>query len=103
MCFFLETLRKYPPLPFLVRKCVRDYKLPNSNYTIKKGQLLRIPLLGIHRDAEYYPDPEKFDPERFSDEQKSKRHPIVFMPFGEGPRICIGTTWSKLLPINVIL
>lgn len=92
----LETLRKYPPLPFLNRKCSRDYKVPNSNYTIKKGDKLRFSVMGIHRDDRYYPDPEKFDPERFSENEKAKRPPMTFIPFGEGPRICIGIYTSNI-------
>jgi cytochrome P450 family 6 len=48
--------------------------------------------MGIHYDEEYYPEPKKFDPERFSDEYKKTRHNYAFMPFGEGPRNCIGMT-----------
>jgi cytochrome P450 family 6 len=49
-----------------------------------------ISILGLHHDPKYYPDPERFDPERFSKEEKAKRHHYVYLPFGEGPRICIG-------------
>lgn len=57
---------------------------------IRKGQAMQIPLWPLHHDPNYYPDPEKFDPERFSEENKHKINPFAYMPFGLGPRNCIG-------------
>jgi cytochrome P450 len=49
-----------------------------------------IPIYVLHHDPKYYPEPERFDPERFNEDVKAKRHHYVYLPFGEGPRICIG-------------
>jgi cytochrome P450 family 6 len=89
--FFSETLRKYPPIPVINRKCTKTCKIPDTDIVLEKGIPTVIPVLALHHDPKYYPEPERFDPERFSEEEKSKRHHYVYLPFGEGPRICIGT------------
>ncbi|KAI4454491.1 cytochrome p450 [Holotrichia oblita] len=91
-----ETLRKHPPVPNLPRICTMDYKLPDGENYIEAGTHIFVPVFALHRDAEYYPDPEKFDPERFTEENKSKRHPYAYLPFGEGPRICLGQRFGQL-------
>ncbi|GJQ69999.1 Cyp6g1 [Trypoxylus dichotomus] len=93
----LETLRKYPPVPFLGRSCANDYKIPGSNVTIEKDTPVVIPLMGIHYDPVYFPDPQKFNPERFSEENFTKMHPFSFLPFGDGPRNCIGQRIALLI------
>nr|AGJ51945.1 cytochrome P450 CYP6BQ22 [Dastarcus helophoroides] len=90
-----ETLRKYPPLPSLNRECTKDYRIPGTEVILKKGMKLIIPVIGLHHDEDYYPQPEKFDPERFSAENLN-RHPYTFLPFGEGPRICIGLRFGMM-------
>lgn len=85
-----ETLRKHPPVPVLLRQCVIDYKVPGTDVTVEAGTKVEVPVYSLQHDPEFYPEPEKFDPERFTDENKGKRHPYVYLPFGEGPRICIG-------------
>lgn len=95
LCIFLEALRKHPPMIFMDRKCVRPYTFepstPNKHpLKMLPGEQLIIPVYAIHRDEEYFPDPERFDPERFSEENKSNIHPGSYMAFGVGPRNCIG-------------
>ncbi|XP_045483362.1 probable cytochrome P450 6a14 [Harmonia axyridis] len=91
-----ETLRKYPPGPILNRICTKEYKVPNTDIVLEKGIRVMIPVMGIHRDPEHYPDPEKFDPERFSEENKRNIKPFTFLPFGEGPRVCIGVRFGMM-------
>jgi cytochrome P450 family 9 len=55
-----------------------------------------ISIYALHRDPQYYPDPDRFDPERFSDENKSKMHPYTYIPFGTGPRSCIGSRFALM-------
>ena len=91
-CVFIstETLRKYPPVPFLTRECMQTTKLRDTDLVLEKGLQIMLPIRALHHDPNYYPNPDKFDPERFSEEEKSKRPHFTFLPFGEGPRLCIG-------------
>lgn len=57
-----------------------------------KGDLILIPVIGIHLDPKYFADPDKFDPERFNDNNKRNILPYSYIPFGVGPRNCIGKT-----------
>ncbi|XP_011706563.1 PREDICTED: probable cytochrome P450 6a14 [Wasmannia auropunctata] len=87
-------MRKYPPLPILNRICTKEINLPTINVCVPEGTLITIPVLGLHRDPSIYPDPDKFDPERFNADKVKERHPYAFIPFGEGPRNCIGMRFA---------
>ena len=65
--------------------------MPGTDLTLEKGQIVVLPVYGFHYDEEYFPNPTKFNPEHFTAEAKAKRHPYAYMPFGHGPRNCIGT------------
>lgn len=91
-----ETLRKYPVVPALPRVCTKTYTIPNSDVILEPGTSVQIPIRGIQMDAEYFPDPEKFDPERFNKEAIAKRPEFAHFPFGEGPRICIGARFAMM-------
>lgn len=93
--YFPETLRLYPVLGYLNRICVKPYKVPGTNVVIEEGTPVLISLLGLQRDPEYFPDPLKFDPERFSSSQEQV--PFTFLPFGDGPRFCIGKFLLKIV------
>ena len=92
-----ETLRKYPSAALIHRVCIKDIDLPTTNLHVDKGVDIVISVLGIHRDPEIYLDPDKFDPERFNEENIASRHPCHYLPFGDGPRICIGMNMSYLM------
>lgn len=94
---FDETLRVYPIVPFIQRVATHDYNSTDDpKYKIEKGTLIFIPVQAIHYDPEIYPDPMKFDPERFSPEEKAKRDVVTYLPFGEGPRNCVGLRFGKM-------
>ncbi|KAF2879259.1 hypothetical protein ILUMI_26905 [Ignelater luminosus] len=91
-----ETLRKYPPAVLMVRICAEDYHIPETNAVIEKGTRVVIPIYALHHDAEYFPNPDVFDPDRFSEENRNKQRPFTYIPFGEGPRICIGKLLNRV-------
>lgn len=88
--FFIETLRKCNGVIDLFRIATKDYHVPDHSLVIKKGQKIIIPTHSIHHDPKYYPNPDVFDPERFSTEEKGKRPNCTELFFGDGPRFCIG-------------
>lgn len=89
-----ETLRKHPPAPVNARVCTQDYIIPGTDITIEKGNRIAVPVYAIHHDPKYYPNPSKFDPDRFLEENKKLRENGTFLPFGDGPRICIGLKFA---------
>ncbi|XP_016960477.2 probable cytochrome P450 6a14 [Drosophila biarmipes] len=91
-----ETLRKYSIVSHLVREANRDYKVPGTDIVIDKGSNILIPVYNIHHDPDIYSQPEKFDPSRFDPEAVKSRHPMAYLPFGDGPRNCIGLRFGKI-------
>lgn len=89
-----ESLRLYPPATRVERSPVDDYVLGDTGIKVKKGDLIAVPVYSMHHDPHYFPDPFKFDPERFSDENVSSIQPYTYLPFGAGPRNCIGMRFA---------
>ncbi|KAI8510366.1 Thromboxane-A synthase [Branchiostoma belcheri] len=83
-----ETLRMYSPVASIGRVAGEEAKL--KWLTLPKNMMIIVPVLGIHYDPERWPEPDKFIPERFSKEEKEKRDPFDWLPFGAGPRNCLG-------------
>ena len=99
-CIISETQRLNPPLFQLSRECAKDYDIGGIH--IPAGLEVIVPVYFLHRNPEAWPDPEKFDPERFRSPAKDTRHPYQFMPFGTGPRSCIGMRVA-LMEIKIVL
>ncbi|XP_033225292.1 cytochrome P450 6k1-like [Belonocnema kinseyi] len=85
-----ETLRLYPPAPIIDRVALQDYKIPGTNIILEKGTAVYVALNGLHEDTRFYKDPLKYDPDRFSAERNGDIVPCTYIPFGVGPRACIG-------------
>ncbi|XP_053982863.1 probable cytochrome P450 6a14 [Hylaeus volcanicus] len=103
---FHETLRKYPVFAFLIREATGDYTFRGTKVSITKGTKVWIPIYAFHWDPSIYPEPEKFIPERFDEDVKRTRHAMHYLPFGDGPRNCIGARFaifqSKVGIISII-
>ncbi|KAM7297217.1 cytochrome P450 3A11-like [Ixodes scapularis] len=90
-----ESLRFYPPVTgFITRTCQHDYEY--NGLKIPAGMSVLIPPYQLHHDPNLWTEPEKFDPERFSVENKGSIDRIAFQPFGNGPRNCVGIRFAQL-------
>jgi cytochrome P450 len=94
--FIKENLRVYPPVPnILTRNPAADDVV--DGFKLPKGQRLEVSIYTIHHNKEIWgEDADEFRPERFSEEESKGRHPYAWMPFGMGPRKCLGNTFSLL-------
>uniref|UniRef100_A0A8C5KJM6 unspecific monooxygenase n=1 Tax=Jaculus jaculus TaxID=51337 RepID=A0A8C5KJM6_JACJA len=89
-----ENLRLYPVGNRIVRVCKKDVEV-NGVY-IHKGTIVMVPTYSLQQDPQHWPEPEKFCPERFSRKNKDSINPYTYMPFGTGPRSCIGMRFALL-------
>lgn len=83
-----ETLRLFPPVLFIARDIVEEFKIRDK--IIPAGTTCMVLFYQLHRDPKYFPNPEEFNPDRFSQENMSGRHAFAYTPFSAGPRNCIG-------------
>lgn len=88
-----ETLRKYPPVSRLERRVGKNgYKL--AGVELEKDTLVEISSQAVHHNPDYYPDPEQYNPDRFLPENKDRLVPYTYLPFGLGPRNCVGNRFA---------
>lgn len=99
-----ETLRLYPIASKIFRMCKKDVEI--NGVFIPKGTVVTVPMFVLQRDSKFWPEPDKFCPERFSKKNKESIDPYIYMPFGSGPRNCIGMRFAlmnmKLALIRVL-
>ncbi|KAJ1525982.1 hypothetical protein ONE63_009163 [Megalurothrips usitatus] len=93
--FIKEALRYYPPFPVVGRECAEDLPLP-SGHTLPAGCLIALSPFATQHNPEYFPEPKRFDPDRFLPEAVAARPPCAFLAFSAGPRNCIGARYAML-------
>lgn len=102
-CAFKEAMRIFPSLGFLMRKCSREYTFSELDLTIDKDVGIFIPVQAMHMDPQYFAEPEKYLPERFLSGNVSSDTKFLYLPFGLGPRACIGKSERLYKLLNRIV
>jgi cytochrome P450 len=97
---FTESMRLYPPVWLMTRRAVRDTKV--NGFTIRSGSYVHVSPFVMHRDARYFPDPERFDPERWTPEAAAARPKFSYFPFGGGSLQCIGEGFAWMQGVLTI-
>lgn len=89
-CVVSEALRMLPAVPRTQRCAAQDYVLGDTGIKLPKGSSVIVPIYAMHHDPELFPEPEQFNPDRFNDDNVDSIRPYTYLPFGAGPRNCIG-------------
>jgi len=92
----LETLRLYGPAALTMRACNEDYRLPGTDFTVRKNDMIFFPNEAFHKDPNHWSHPNTFNPDQWAPEERSKRSPHAFQAFGQGPRACLGMRFALL-------
>jgi cytochrome P450 len=91
---FRETMRLYPPITFLPRVAAEDTTI--GEHVVKRGTMLMIAPWTIHRHVQLWKNPDRFDPDRFNPDREGEMTPGAYLPFGVGPRVCVGAAFATL-------
>lgn len=97
---FSEAMRLYPPAPVVTRTALQDFRL--SEHDIPAGTVLYVPIYAVHRHTTLWEEPDRFDPSRFEPEKVKTRHRYAYMPFGAGPRVCIGNAFAMMEAVAIL-
>jgi cytochrome P450 len=97
---FSESMRLYPPAPIITRTALKEFQL--GDFLIPTGTVMFVPVYAVHHHPSIWDRPEVFDPERFSPEAVRVRHRYAYMPFGAGPRVCIGNAFAMMEGVVVL-
>jgi cytochrome P450 len=89
-----EAIRLYPPVALIVRAARRDVKLGNE--PVRAGTTVYVPVYAVHRHEKLWREPERFDPSRFEPDAAKARDRYTYLPFGGGPRVCIGQNFAQM-------
>lgn len=96
---FSEAMRLYPPAPVVTRTALQDFRL--GEHDIPAGTVLYVPIYAVHRHTTLWEEPDRFDPSRFEPEKVKARHRYAYMPFGAGPRVCIGNAFAMMEAVAI--
>jgi cytochrome P450 len=94
LAVFKEAMRLYPPAYIVARRSLEDVGI--GRHLVKKGSIVLVNIIGLHRRADVWPDPERFEPERFLGDKEKQLPRCAYMPFGAGPRVCIGNHFALM-------
>jgi cytochrome P450 len=97
---FAESMRLYPPAWTMGRRVLNDYQV--GQYVIPSGSIILMSPWVMHHDPRFYPEPYKFDPERWRPEAREARPKFSYFPFGGGPRVCIGEQFAWMEGVLLI-
>ena len=97
---FSESMRLYPPAPVIERRV--EQAMVIGGFEVAAGTILVVPIHALHRRAGLWETPEHFDPSRFAPVHVEARHRYGYMPFGAGPRVCIGAGFSMLEGVAIL-
>jgi cytochrome P450 len=97
---FQEAMRLYPPAPIIARVTTRPFAL--ANRPVPVGSMIYVPIYALHRHTALWTRPEEFDPDRFAPGPSAARHRFAYLPFGAGPRICIGSAFAMMEGVAIL-